>query len=374
MKNIYIINTVCLPIITGPSFTGSIRAKFLENRGYNVTLFYPYLLSKISQKSLYGVTYEKNEFIKYLRKSYTLSPKINIVLYNTKYDDLCKFQLSICNRLIENIPSNTILFIEDPEPLFVYNPLLINLFSFIYKRIILIFHTRYIDISRREMLIASKIIKICDNLWIKNMSFLENVFVISINESLLYQHGLTINERIYCEQIHGINDKYYESSNNEFINTNKLYFIGKIQRVHKCLDMLLECVSHANRKISIFGKGDDIDFIQENTQTFEYQGLCSSSQQLNPYSIYVSCSDLEGLCTATAEAIVMNKICVIRKCLCNKVFEKYKNVFFFSNKYEFKKILEQIKDISVIPREPNAEDFKWDVCNNNLMNVCNKIL
>jgi hypothetical protein len=135
---------------------------------------------------------------------------------------------------------------------------------------------------------------------------------------------------------------------------------------------MLKCAKHAEITISVFGLGKDLEFIQSNSDRFSYKGLVSSPEQLDEYSVYVSFSNLEGICTATAEAIVMNKICIIRKCDCNDMFSKFNNVFFFKDEEEFKSLIEHVRTIQyIIPGDVSA--FKWDNCNAELRRICSRM-
>jgi hypothetical protein len=210
------------------------------------------------------------------------------------------------------------------------------------------------------------------NTYIWGSSFIHpNLFVISISKAILIQYDIRFNKsnHIVSGKIHGVNDKFFAINRDKTINTNQIYYIGKLDRVHKCFDYTLECAKRAKIQINVFGAGKDLDFIQSNPDNFTYKGIVSSPEQLDEYSIYVSFSDLEGLCTATAEAIVMNKICVIRKCDCNDVFANFDNVFFFNNEMEFKTVMEYIRTIQyIIPGDVSA--FRWANCNAELRRLC----
>ena len=126
------------------------------------------------------------------------------------------------------------------------------------------------------------------------------------------------------------------------------------------------CAETANEKITVFGDGNDKDFILSNEQIFNYKGLTSCIDDLNEYGIYVSFSYLEGLCTATAEAIAMNKRCIILDCECNNGFRKYKNVYYFKDESEFVNVLRHVKQQPVHIDE-DKNDFRWSNCNQQLL-------
>ena len=64
--DIIIMNTVCLPIRTGPSNTGIIRANFLESKGHRVTMCFPYITKTKHQLAQYGKTFTLEQYREYL--------------------------------------------------------------------------------------------------------------------------------------------------------------------------------------------------------------------------------------------------------------------------------------------------------------------
>jgi glycosyltransferase involved in cell wall biosynthesis len=371
---IHILNTVCMPIKTGPAFTGVIRAKYWQTLGYEVILIYPFLSIEGDQLEIYKKQYTQNEFIRYLRDVYAIPDIIQIVLCKTKYNDFFNCQLSSISDF-GNEYKEDILFIEDPEPLVLSNPIILHRLCMNYKFVVLILHTQYKNISKRYLNnpIYTLGIDLLDTFVGGSIYFYSNLFSISICKAIRNQYDIrfNINNHIVSSKVHGVKDTFFDIRNN-IVNTNQIYYIGKLDRIHKGFDYMLKCAKHAEITISVFGLGKDLEFIQSNSDRFSYKGLVSSPEQLDEYSVYVSFSNLEGICTATAEAIVMNKICIIRKCDCNDMFSKFNNVFFFKDEEEFKSLIEHVRTIQyIIPGDVSA--FKWDNCNAELRRICSRM-
>ena len=87
-----------------------------------------------------------------------------------------------------------------------------------------------------------------------------------------------------------------------------------------------------------------------------------------------SFSHLEGVCTATIEALLMHKKVILIDADCNDIFKKYRNTYFFTTKEEFKRVLRQAIADPCIPRDPLLDDFKWENCNKVLYNEIHNIL
>ena len=371
---IHILNTVCLPIKTGPSYTGAIRAKYWQYLGYEVVLIYPFLSIEDDQLKIYQKQYTQHEYIRYLRDIYSIPDIINVVIYNTTYNNIFNCQVSSISDF-GNEYKDDVLFVEDPEPLVLSNPIIPHRLCLNYKYVVVIFHTQYKNISKQTLnnQITTLGIDFVDTFVGGSLFLHSNLFSISISKAIRNQHDIrfNINNHIVSTKVHGVNDTFFNIRNN-IINKNQLYYIGKLDRIHKGFDYMLNCAKHADININVFGMGKDLEFIQSNSDKFIYKGVVSSPEQLSEYSVYVSFSDLEGVCTATAEAIVTNKICVLRKCDCNDIFEKFNNVFFFKDECEFKSIIEHVQTIQyIIPGDVSA--FKWDNCNTELRKICSKM-
>ena len=235
-----------------------------------------------------------------------------------------------------------------------------------FRKVFCIWHTQYINIARRtiDFLPFTLGFDILTTEWILKYANLPNMYCLYISEALFTEKKYKQNDRMSISRIHGINDKYFIDT----IQTNNaVYYIGKLDMVHKNLQMMRDSARNAKIQINVFGDGKDKDFILSNDREFIYKGLSSDIRDLNDYGIYVSFSDLEGLCTATAEAIAMNKRCIILNCECNNWFRTYKNVYFFNNEHDFIDVFTHVQRQLVFIDE-NKNDFRWSICNKQLLN------
>jgi len=146
--------------------------------------------------------------------------------------------------------------------------------------------------------------------------------------------------------------------------------MGKIDVVHKCLDFMLKCLKNSNARIDIYGDGENLEFLRSNLNHFNYKGISTDvAQDLKSYDIYISTSDLEGVCTTTIEGLLMHKKVLIRNCPCNEIFSNFSNVFLFDDENDFPISLEKAKEAPLIPRDEKLDQFRWENCNSNLLKI-----
>ena len=184
---------------------------------------------------------------------------------------------------------------------------------------------------------------------------------ICISEAIQKQYDERPN--IVTRKIHGCNETYFDATFNKNEMTSQIYYMGKIDIQHKCLDKMLKAINLTDYQIDVFGIGKDLDLIIKN-KAIKYMGKSEDPMKdLKKYGIYVSFSHLEGVCTATVEALLMHKKAILVDAPCNEIFKKYHNTYFFKSEKEFVNVLNlAIKDPS-IRRDPMLSDFRWDNCN-----------
>jgi len=150
---IIFLNTVSLPIRTGPSFTGVIRAKYFQSKGFDLVLIFPYLSIPEHQSKCWGFQMSREEYVKYLSGTYNTT--IPIVTYNSVYHLGCQLAVNI-NEIYENVRPHLKhphkLIIEDPEPIYFSNIKndFKGLFIDKFDHIIGIHHTQYTKIALRK--------------------------------------------------------------------------------------------------------------------------------------------------------------------------------------------------------------------------------
>lgn len=371
-----ILNTISLPVRTGPAFTGLQRANFLQNLGYNTILMYPYLINPVDQEKHWGIQMTKEEFKENLYNC--LNTSVPVIIYDSIFN-LSQVPFNI-GDLYENVRpillQPNILVIEDPEPIY-FSSITANFDELFIKKfdlIIGIHHTQYLNIARRQKKIPEDQIELLMRFTIDN--WFTKVETIAISSSIAEQINAE-NVNIIIGNIHGVNENYFDVDFDEKkIKKGSIYCIGKLDVTHKCLNLILECLKKSNNlNVDYFGAGDDLEWIQSNNSNFSYKGSSVNPiQDLKSYEIYISASDLEGVCTATAEALLMHKKAIIRKCTCNEIFEKYNNVFFFENEDDFPKVLETALKAPIKIRDENLQLFRWENCNKNFVKILGEII
>ena len=370
--------TVCLPIRTGPSFTGIKRALYLKQQGHEITIYFPLLKYEWQQQKTYNRKFSKTEFMSYVIEQYSIPASIKVVLYDTIFVDFINIQQVInYNALYRSFNhsvkpyTNSILIIEDPEPLFMIDvaQLIMPQFYCLFYKVIAIHHTQFLNIARLTLnnyFFEQYCSKLQDH-W-------KHPTLLSICISKAIQTQFKPNKSIVTRLVHGCHEKYFNIPFHSNVIENKIYYMGKLDCNHKCLPLMLEYILSTKEMIDIFGKGTDQSFVEKSNK-FSYKGPSTDPiNDLLNYKIYTSFSHLEGVCTATIEALLMHKKVILIDTDCNDIFKKYRNTYFFTTKEEFKRVLRQAITDPCIPRDPLLDDFKWENCNKVLYNEIHNIV
>jgi hypothetical protein len=329
----------------GPSFTPIHRAKYLSKK-YDVIIKFPYIINKQEQIALFGKFYNKTEYLDYICNFFNIN-SIKIEFYDAFYIKQINSILSY-DDIFNNIDNNNgIIIFEEPEHIFsspfaitsyCNNILILNR----YKKIGII-HTNYLNIiktTNNKNIFLNKIDFIYKIITCINYKSFDKIIAISTS---LYPDN-NINNNIIIDKIHGCDDKFFNIKTN-----NKLsgfYFCGQLISDFKNLNILFKYIKKCGIIINIHGTGKDENELKKsysNNAVFHGKSFDIANDCKN-YKCYISTSINEGLCTATIEAIVMNKFVLIPKHKCNEFFYKYKNVITFINFKEFSNAIEFVKN------------------------------
>jgi hypothetical protein len=357
----------------GPSFTPIHRAKYLSKK-YNVIIKFPYLINKEEQIVLFDKFYTKTEYRDYIFNFFNIeNTSIKIDFYDAFYIKSIHIILAY-NNIFDNLyNTNGIIIFEEPAHIF-WSPFAIH--SYINNIIILnkyrkigILHTNYSNMIKNYNVpfINKYIDEIIKNTIINfnNLIYSNIDKIIPISQSL-YPDNL-INNNIIIDKIHCCDDKFFKLK--QIKNLSGFYYCGQLIIDFKNLDILCKYIKKCDIIINIHGTGNDE---KELKKSFGNNGIFHGKSydiinDCKKYKCYISTSINEGLCTATMEAIVMNKFVIIPKHKSNKMFYKYKNVMTFTNFKEFSNSIDFVKNNQPIFFDAKIyKDFKWENCNKQL--------
>jgi hypothetical protein len=126
--------------------------------------------------------------------------------------------------------------------------------------------------------------------------------------------------------IHSIAACYFADSIRKRLPTQQsVYYIGKIDFEHKRLAQILD-YTQGICDVHIYGVGVDVPRLVQWSHAM-YHGSCDSViETLREHKIYISMSETEGVCTATGEALAMNKHVILVRSQCNDCFAGSTNV------------------------------------------------
>ena len=374
LPNVHIITTSSIPHMAGPSFTSSNRATLFAERGHQTTIWYPYFESKTDQHSVYRSTniyfHGENDLRKYIKEHQYHHEKVQIRFYSASL--WAQHHMLPSKNLIRDIPESTRkhcwLILEEPEHLLTNQILYLYEYKQ-FQRTIGIIHTNYAG------LFASIVPSIIKNAvsaavrWFigKLMSY-AGIQVLAISPSLSQIPKSKV------LPIHGVREDYYNCLHNQktMYYDTQFYYCGQIYNGFKNLYRMVDLVNYAKiSKIDMYGTGPEeeemaLKAYDKNNVTNLCGTISDTYFRLLPYKAYISTSLLEGLCTATAEAIVMNKFVIIARHISNELFYHFNNVL----TYDIDKpdeFVNCIKAAQMNQPRPDALDklkqFRWSICN-----------
>jgi hypothetical protein len=354
---IALINSVSLPIKTGPSFTAIERARYLASQGHFVTLYFPYLYSEKIQEKVWGRTFSPRRFLMFLKKQYGVikCKNINIKLFDSRYSSIYRWFTIKTNHLSDIYRANFehVIF-EDPTC-----HLFLQVFNFtIVKRSAIkttfIHHTDFFRIVPAfwTWMAYQGVTRILTTFDLPNVHhiLLSKAFIpAKAREHLSYS----------VLPVHAVRESFYDT--NELPMGNGVYFMGKLDDRHKQFTMILDWTKEIC-DLNVYGEGKDEKLLDNYERCIYHGSVDDVKAALLNHSIYISATPLEGICTTTAEALVMNKYALILEAECNEVFRGMSNVVFFKNESDFKDKL-----IILLKKKPQyevgRERFSWKSAN-----------
>jgi glycosyltransferase involved in cell wall biosynthesis len=313
---IHLVASVTFPIICGPTFAVIYRAIELS-KYYTVNLYLPRLIGQ-----------DETDLDIIIRIRIGNVP-LNLHLHYYQAINIAGkhvFVIPISRIFLQmEMEKDDVIILEEPEHIL---PVLYLIDRIPSQRMYGIIHTNYIGIIKSSLRnyfdsLVEKIYLIIFNFIFSRYSMKSLAISPALN---YYQNSVYLN-------IHGISNKYLKDFNPQDLKPT-FYFMGQLVRFLKNLDLLKELVNLAKIQVDVYGKGAD-RYLIDNDPYLNLKGTISNHDLLRNYRTYISTSLNEGLCTATLEAIAMNKFVIIPEGLCNQSLINYPNVLFYSNQLQF---------------------------------------
>ena len=358
MRKLLLINSVSLPVRTGPSFTAIQRSRMLSQH-YDVTIAHPFITPFFQRYAGWPLTFQTKEiYLHYLKQTYTDCPNAKHILYEARHVPVLNWNTMKSFDFAKKY--DIVIFEDSANHTFLNFPLIkqINKFVDSGKTLICIHHTDFAGIMGLDSFKG----------WEK------------VVEKGIETKGLNIfiSKRIYNKAqakngtflpVHGIHNDFFTKS--QLPLGDDVYYMGKLDNIHKKCNQITDWTKDIC-KLHVWGKGPEENQIKSMEHTI-FHGLTSNPiEATKNCKIYISASETEGICTATAEALAMHKFALIPECLCNKIFKGITNVFFYKNKKEFQSTLKFL--LNKKPEyEKGAERFQWERANVLLLNTLQRL-
>lgn len=339
--------SICLPILTGPSFTAMERARYgVKHRFFrHVDIYFPYTND---QSHLWDRHLTEHDYIAYLYEQYGLHEHVTYKIVNCTYSTILRGNSACFVDLYQIFanPNYQYIIFEDGALHFFAHPL--NCMLLDLRRTIVIHHTNFIEIIPHTLQpIAVRVASWCFN----RPSVHNIVYSESIGRSVPECHYVSL-----C--IHGIRNQFFVEA---LPSGNSVYFMGKIDDAHKNLRAILHATQHV-ANLHVYGTGVDEPMLGEYHHCI-YHGMSTSPvQDLSAHKIYISYSWKEGICSTTMEALAMNKYALLLDCECNRPFRGMTNAYFFKTDADL------VGTLRMLMRQPPRIERKkyrlrWDHAN-----------
>lgn len=324
MRYIFVLSN-SLPKVTGPSFVCFERVKYLATETTPVDVFLPW------PRLDWFRSFE--EYAAYLRDQHDITTDhIKMYPLDSMYNGILRWYTMTpigTLRLITHIRSvpNPLVVIEDPPCHLWGTPNAMVLRTMVPEsvKLIHVMHTDYLNI------IPPIMVEFCKS--ISQITFPKGephhyLFLYEETNQDVSKLQYTVDP-----QIHFIKPMFFEEHVRTTLPTgNTVYFIGKIDYRHKNLARILEWTTEVC-DIHVYGKGYDVVQLQHdmarNPRIIYHGNISHDDQMTDPtfvdHKCYISLSTCEGCCTATAEAMAMNKYALVADVSCNACFKQSSN-------------------------------------------------
>lgn len=336
---VVIVTTAAIPWMTGTSISPLFRASTLQDLGYKVRIYLPWVDAE-TQQTLFaeGLAFadqaEQREFIQQWMVDNGLNTHVEINFYPAKYD---KLFLSIypAKPLPQLIVPASILLLEEPEHLFFKHGLHTKALQ--ADHVWAVLHTNYAFCYRAFFSRPFKFLAEPLNLY---ESYLKSRFPNLIRLSA----ALPAHKQTITENVHGVLPRFFDVEPPQATSDKLFYFIGKYE-FYKGFRELATLWQDLDQEL----KSQTIDCFGGGTSKEEIMGFCAErglqlnaqpattnpSEALAPYRAFVNCSRSEGLCTTSMESLAMGKWLVIPRHPSNEFFYDFENCLPYSSSDEF---------------------------------------
>jgi hypothetical protein len=336
-RKILVVTSSYFPYICGPSVASHERVKYLLEHGHQVTFSAPFIPNEHQSELFTNQTFFEDEEVyeKFVHDRFDNNENLKVIAYpSTKMIHSTFIPACELDELL-NFELYDWVIIEEIEHC-LFNQSILMTKSRI-ENLTGIIHTNYSKIVKDHAGPAFQFLYDRYSSWIYSKP--KSLFAVS--------PSLQFNEDIDYASVIGVRESFYGIEPDVEL-LDGFYFVGQIVDIHKNISDILKFFTKSGKhKIDLYGKGPDTNTLKTKAtslgrpELFDFKGSVSEPwRALQKYKTYVSCSENEGFCTATAEALVMNKFVIIPLTKCNDPFMHFPNVLYYKTEQDFQRQLE----------------------------------
>jgi digalactosyldiacylglycerol synthase len=367
--DVVVVTTAALPWRTGPAYFSLWHAAGLAELGLRVAYVVPWLGAR-SQQRLWGAAHFRSfdQYTAWLHEEARrigAPPLPTVQSYRGYYSVLLRSIVPL-HSIFRDLPSTRVIVLQEPEHL-CWHPATAPRGWIAAERVVGIVMTdyRYYVAHAGWPRLAPWIDRFHRHLMRRHTDL-----ILSISPSVT-PDGLA--HPVQEAQVTGVLPAYRQIPP-VTAQRQGVFFLGRLVW-DKGLDLVIELAQRTGIRIDLIGEGPDAAAIAAQADAVQAPirllGHADSPwERLGSYRVFFNPSRSEGLCTATADALVAGRHVVLPDCPANRPFLRYPNVHPFEDLAGAQQALERALSEPPAPSTLVRQDFDWMHACRNLAGLC----
>ena len=334
-----IVTTAALPWMTGTAVNALLRAAYLAESGYRVTLCVPWIhpeeqLLVMPKGKLCADPDAQEQLMRtWLSERDGAVAPFDIRFYPARFDVMRGSILPIGDTTRWVGDSYDLCVLEEPEHLNWYHGG--GQWRRCFKLVVGVVHTNYLRYASLYQ---------PENVWV--VRFINKLVCRAYCDRIVkLSDSLQELPRSTSCNVHGVRAEFLalgrQAARPGHVFTEGAYFIGKLLWA-KGHGLLIDYLAgEEGLHVDLYGNGEDSAKVQAAAAKAAvdlrfFSGRDHSDESIHAYKVFVNPSQTEVLSTTTAEALAMGKFVVIERRPENAFFERFANVFTYETPEQFR--------------------------------------
>jgi len=386
-RDIVIVTTASLPWMTGTSINPLIRALQLLDVGHAVTLVLPFLPPEEQDQAFHGSAYfdsqqDQETFVRgWIREQAPgKEEKMGLLFYLGKYsvDFGSILPVGDVTEIFQAAPHSDFCILEEPEHLtwFHFGRRWTDIFDYVVG----IMHTNYLAYAWRFGFFGP-----VKTVFLYGVNLL--VCEIHCNRVIKLSDAVQYLPKATTCNVHGVRERFLtigmDAGTVPQDFTQGAYFLGKMawEKGYRHLFILATAYHRRTQNILsivLYGNGHDLPAIRHACEVnpslagvkFYGDALDHGSPDLRKYRVFLNPATSDVICTATAEALAMGKIVVVRKHPSNAFFSIFRNCITFSSEDDFAQAVDSAMSMTPLPLSKEERSaLSWTAATDRLVDA-----